>query len=121
MTNQQMRDEVIRRIKLRQRLEDQERLTSEDYIAASEIDWTLIGARFRDSRLSCGISISEAARRTGFSESTLRRFEKGNPVKNAHIIECSYKLMISIFDLNTDYYTVLGELIGDYTPIQEAN
>lgn len=91
---QTVREEVAKRISLRERLERDEVLTPEEWVVAKEYDWAEEGARYRTKRLAAGFTIAEAARQTGFSASTLSKFETGQPVQRANVIERSYRLLI---------------------------
>ncbi|MEK4115606.1 helix-turn-helix transcriptional regulator [Paenibacillus sp. FSL W8-0919] len=74
----------------------------EKFIQASEAEWAVIACHLREDRLNCGISLADAATMTGFSSSTLRKFEKGSPVRNARVIGRSYEMMLLIETLQSE-------------------
>ncbi|MFF2890766.1 helix-turn-helix domain-containing protein [Paenibacillus sp. NPDC057967] len=99
MNNQMSVKEITRVVSLRVRLAQDETLTREEWVEANEVDWVEIGAEFREGRLKAGITLAKMARETGFSASTLRRFEVGQPVMRANVIASSYNLILENSDL----------------------
>ncbi|EFU43932.1 hypothetical protein PVOR_01965 [Paenibacillus vortex V453] len=73
----------------------------EKFIAENEEEWAEVGNDLRAARIERGISLASAARQIGFSTSTLSRFEKGQPVRNANVIERSYGMMMTIHELES--------------------
>ncbi|WP_050802827.1 helix-turn-helix domain-containing protein [Paenibacillus sp. HGF5] len=87
----------------------------EMFVAENEAEWAGVGDKLRMARIERGISLAGASRKIGFSASTLSRFEKGNPVLNATVIERSYEMMLLIGDLEAELsgaYQFIDELIG---------
>lgn len=68
----------------------------EDYIAEMSEEWSEVGSTLMHEREARGFSIAEVARNVGVSPSTLRRFEKGNPVQAARIIEQGYRMYLEL-------------------------
>jgi transcriptional regulator with XRE-family HTH domain len=91
-----VREEVAKRLALRERLERDEALTPEEWVVAKEHDWMEVGIKYREERNRRGLSLAEVARQTGISASTLRRFELGMPIQRAKAISLSYGLLFRL-------------------------
>ncbi|MFK4166646.1 helix-turn-helix domain-containing protein [Paenibacillus lautus] len=90
----------------------------ERFIAENEEEWAEVGNDLRAARIERGISLAGASRMVGFSPSTLARFEKGTPVRNAHVIERSYEMLFRIDDLESELISAY-EAIDDLTEENE--
>ncbi|RAV19507.1 helix-turn-helix domain-containing protein [Paenibacillus contaminans] len=99
MTKKELRAELARRKRLADRMEAGERLSRDEFITANELDWAEIGRQLQEDRITYQITLSDAAKRIGIAASTLRRFENGEPVRSARIIESAYEMMLEVVDL----------------------
>lgn len=59
-------------------------------IAQHTAEWKKIGDDFKHKREALNVYLTTLRGMIGISEKTIRRFEKGLPVKNRKIIEASY-------------------------------
>lgn len=72
-------------------------VSREEYVAVMQAgEWAEIGGELKEEREALGVTIAEASRNIGVSPSTLSRFEKGNPVKAARIIENGYRMYLRL-------------------------
>lgn len=101
---------------LREYLENSARMTRDEYVAAKKTDWAEIGADLKEQRLQYGLTLTEMARETGFSASTLSNFEKGRPVQRANVIESSYRLLFRLKSTEEIAHMTFDQLTGsEYT------
>src|SRR5690606_11376248 len=106
---------------LASRLEAGETLSLDEYKLAKEIDWSEKGEELREQRIRHGITLAKMARETGFSASTLSRFENGHPVQRANVIERSYSLLfrsLSIRELADNTFKMFAHSLGNGVEIR---
>ncbi|MHA7964956.1 helix-turn-helix domain-containing protein [Paenibacillus sp. CAU 1782] len=110
-----VREEVAKRVALRERLERDETLTPEEWVVAKEVDWIEVGTKYREERERRFLSLAEVAGTIGVSPSTLRRFESGQPVQRANMIERGYRNCFVIKEMDKRVWRLfwaLDETIG---------
>jgi len=96
-------------------------LSREEWKAVNETNWTERGAELRQLRNTFGYSLSEAAELTGFSASTLSRFENGMPVQRARVIEKSYGLLARIRSTENLAHIMFDSLTADGVSLRFAD
>ncbi|WP_181592647.1 helix-turn-helix domain-containing protein [Paenibacillus sp. YN15] len=74
-------------------------LTREEYVEKMSEEWADVGAVLKDRREKAHLTAEQTAYRVGVSRSTLRRFEKGEPVKSAKVLEAAYCNYLDFIEL----------------------
>lgn len=67
------------------------------YIAENQEYWKRVGTEFRNRREQNGITTKAVSAGIGCCPKTLSKFEKGEPVKTAAIIENSYDMFLELY------------------------
>lgn len=70
-----------------------------EYIAENQSEWIERGNKFKELREKLNITKAEMERATGFSSSTITKFEQGQPIMNAEKLEKSYSLYLENYQL----------------------
>ncbi|MEC1786062.1 helix-turn-helix domain-containing protein [Schinkia azotoformans] len=70
-----------------------------EYIAENQQEWIKRGNIFKELREKLNITKAEMERATGFSSSTISKFEQGQPIMNAEKLEKSYSLYLENYQL----------------------
>ncbi|WP_289354806.1 helix-turn-helix transcriptional regulator [Paenibacillus sp. S-12] len=74
-------------------------VSREEYVAVKQAgEWAEVGGELKEEREALGVTIAEASRNIGVSPSTLSRFEKGNPVRSARVIENGYRMYLRLVE-----------------------
>jgi len=97
--------------RLRARLDEGERLSADEWQMAASLKWAELGSEMREQRVTLGCSLAEMARLTGFSASTLSRFEHGRSVGRANVIESSYRLVFALRKQECSNFRLLGAAV----------
>jgi ribosome-binding protein aMBF1 (putative translation factor) len=72
------------------------RAKREMWIAQQTDKWTGIGRVYQEKRDQLGISRRKAAEALGISPSRLGKFENGDPVRDAKLIENAYRMFLDL-------------------------
>ncbi|WP_169835252.1 helix-turn-helix domain-containing protein [Planococcus faecalis] len=70
------------------------------HILVNERTWQEKGALIKEMRESYGITIKDMANHIGISPARVKRFETGQPVNDAKLIEAAYRNYFKYLNLN---------------------
>lgn len=65
------------------------------YVERNQNHWQAKGAIFRNWRESLGLTVSQVARALGISPARVTRFENGEPVRDARLLESAYSMLLA--------------------------
>ncbi len=91
-----------------------------EFIARNHSIWVEKGQRLQQCRVEMGFSATFVAEKMGVSRSTLRRFEQGQPVKRADMLERSYTLLLSYYSHCDEIDLLYLEIMKLKTALQQA-
>jgi predicted transcriptional regulator len=84
------------------------------FISENQKEWVLIGENLKKSREDAGYSMAYVARNLGISPSRLKKFESGQPVDSAKLIESAYKHFMKLCKVKKSMRNVTSILGGRY-------
>lgn len=88
-------------------------LTREEYVEKMSGEWADVGTQLRERREKAYLSAEQVAYKVGVSRSTLRRFEKGDPVQSAKILHSAYSNYLDLVEFLRDTRSVRMEADAD--------
>ena len=74
-------------------------LELDEWVEEQSQEWQEIGEECKALRKVRGVSVKEIASLLGISEARIYKFENGQPVRDARLIESSYKMAVNIVHL----------------------
>lgn len=80
----------------------------EDWIADNQSEWFWKGLALKSKRDEYGVTLKFMADVLGVSQSRLKRFEAGEPVRDAKLLYNSYILLFSKRELEQEYVSLVN-------------
>jgi len=74
---------------------EEKEIRRREWIETNSPEWRRVGAELKNQRLMLGVPLRAVADALRLSESTIRKFEAGEPVQRGTLVEVAYRLYIN--------------------------